>query len=165
MESRFPFGPTFKLWLYGNHKPVITGTDEGIWRRIRLIPFTVQIPKGEQDPELPAKLRSELSGILTWAVSGWKAYQQHGLAVPSAVTDATDTFRSESDILGLFIEESCIEGPDKTARGGELYEAYKIVGSDEWLESVYQVSGLRVDWRNVASPRRRVRQGTWSTRA
>jgi putative DNA primase/helicase len=66
----FTFRPEFKLWLAANHKPVIRGTDQAIWRRIRLVPFTIAIPEGERDHELGLKLRAELPGILRWAVAG-----------------------------------------------------------------------------------------------
>ena len=64
----FEFQPQFKLWLGVNHKPRITGGDHGIWRRIRLIPFTVQVPDERQDKKLPEKLRAESAGILNWAI-------------------------------------------------------------------------------------------------
>ena len=66
----FTFTPTFKLALSGNYRPRIRGTDLGIWRRVRLVPFTVTIPPDEQDPLLAQKLRAELPGILKWAVEG-----------------------------------------------------------------------------------------------
>jgi len=130
----FTFRPSFKLWLYGNHKPVITGTDDGIWRRIRLIPFTVQIPEDERDPALSAKLRQELPGILAWAIRGWQDYQRRGLDAPAAVTGATADYRADSDTLGLFLDERCIMGADKSASAGELYTAYT-----EWAAA----NGLR----------------------
>lgn len=85
----FTFRPQFTLWLYGNHKPVITGMDDGIWRRIHLIPFNVQIPEDERDTALSAKLRQELPGILAWAMCGWQDFQQRGLDAPATVTGAT----------------------------------------------------------------------------
>ncbi|HLI51013.1 MAG TPA: phage/plasmid primase, P4 family, partial [Thermomicrobiaceae bacterium] len=81
----FEFSPTFKLWLATNHKPVIRGTDHAIWRRIRLIPFTVTIAEADQDKELPAKLRAEMPGILRWAIDGCLSWQRDGLGVPEAV--------------------------------------------------------------------------------
>ena len=120
----FTFKPTFKLWLYGNHKPTITGTDDGIWRRVRLIPFTVQIPEGERDSTLPAKLRGELPGILAWAVRGWQAFHREGLPVPTAVRAATADYRIESDILGKFLDDRCNVGDGLTAEAGKLYTAY-----------------------------------------
>src|SRR6185437_15836956 len=64
----FEFETTHTLWLAANHKPIVRNNDLGIWRRIRLVPFTVTIPNDEQDRELPEKLLKELPGILAWAV-------------------------------------------------------------------------------------------------
>lgn len=130
----FTFRPSFVLWLYGNHRPVIVGTDDGIWRRVHLVPFTIQIPAAERDPALPAKLRAELPGILLWAVRGWRDYQARGLGAPEAVTAATADYRAESDILGHFLAERCVVGPTTSARAGELYAEYA-----RWAEA----SGLR----------------------
>lgn len=95
----FEFAPQFKLWLGANHRPIIRGTDYAIWRRIRLIPFTVQIPDDQQDKGLKAALRAELPGVLAWAVAGCLLWQQYGLGAPLEVTHATDQYRRESDTL------------------------------------------------------------------
>jgi putative DNA primase/helicase len=120
----FEYRPQFKLFLAANHKPVIKGTDLAIWRRIRLIPFAVTIPCEKQDKNLSAKLRSELPGILTWAVHGCMAWREHGLDVPGEVTAATESYRSEMDILGSFLAESCVQRPTSTATAKQLYFAY-----------------------------------------
>ena len=78
-EDFWEFRPTHKVFLATNHKPVITGTDHAIWERIRLIPFTVTIPKEQRDTTLPDKLLAELPGILAWAVQGCLTWQQEGL--------------------------------------------------------------------------------------
>ncbi|MEX2670903.1 MAG: phage/plasmid primase, P4 family [Phycisphaeraceae bacterium] len=119
------FDPTHKLWIYGNHKPTIRGTDDGIWRRIRLIPFTVTIPAHEKDPQLTSKLLLERSGILRWAVEGCLAWQRDGLGLPAAVASATDAYRNESDRLAAFLDECCIV--EQYARAGktELYAGYE----------------------------------------
>lgn len=130
----FNFRPTFKLWLYGNHKPTINGTDDGIWRRVHLIPFDVQIPENERDPQLGRKLLGELPGILAWAIRGWNDYQQNGLQPPAKVKNATASYREESDILGKFISDRCVEDDDQKAEAGPLYAAYK-----EWADE----NGLR----------------------
>ena len=107
----FEFNPTFKLWMYGNHKPTIRGTDEGIWRRVRLIPFTVTIPEGQRDPQLVDKLKAELPGILAWAVQGCLEWQREGLGMPEAVKAATANYRAEQDMLAAFLDECCLIGP------------------------------------------------------
>ncbi len=119
------FDPTHKLWIYGNHKPLIRGTDEGIWRRIRLIPFTVTIPDREKDPHLLDKLRAERDGILTWAVNGCLAWQRSGLGAPRAVAEATEAYRHESDRLGAFLEECCVIHEYVRTGKQEVYAAYE----------------------------------------
>lgn len=123
-EEFFEFLPTHKLWLYGNHKPEIRGTDDGIWRRIRLIPFTVTIPQEERDPQLVKKLRAELPGILAWAVQGCLKWQDKGLQVPEAVEKATDSYRAEMDVISEFLGDRCVLYAHAKIKAGELYDVY-----------------------------------------
>lgn len=121
----FDFRPAFKLWLAANHKPTITGGDHGIWRRMRLVPFTVTIPEAERDAKLTSKLAAELPGILAWAVRGWLAWRAAGLGLPPEVQAATASYRDEMDALGPFLDEAtaAVDGARITAK--ELYEAYE----------------------------------------
>jgi putative DNA primase/helicase len=121
----FEFPPTHKVFLAANHKPAVRGTDHAIWRRIKLIPFDVTIPDAEKDTKLPEKLRSELAGVLAWAVRGCVEWQEDGLGEPEEVTKATAEYRDEEDILGRFLEECCIV--HKAARVGSatLYKRFK----------------------------------------
>lgn len=121
----FEFEPTFKLFLSMNDKPRIMGTDEGIWRRIRLVPFIVTIPEAERDRQLAARLRVESPGILAWAVQGCLEWQQRGLAAPEDVQEATRAYREEMDALAGFLGECCVIGPRYRASAADLYEAYK----------------------------------------
>jgi putative DNA primase/helicase len=126
----FEFDARFKVFLSTNHKPVIRGTDNAIWRRIRLIPFEVTIPEEEQDKDLQGKLRSELPGILAWAVRGCLRYQEYGLGQPEKVSAATQAYREEMDVLGGFLKDRCIMDKDARVPNSKLYPAYK-----EWCES------------------------------
>lgn len=124
-EEFFEFRPTHKLWIYGNHKPIVKGTDDGIWRRMRMIPFTVTIPKEEQDGTLPERLREELPGILAWAVKGCLEWQREGLGMPAEVQAATSAYRAEMDTITAFLDECCVLGdPLYRTRASELYRAY-----------------------------------------
>lgn len=125
----FEFDPSHKLWIYGNHKPVIRGTDHGIWRRIRLIPFAVTIPNNEKDRRLLEKLQRERDGILGWAVRGCVEWQHDGLGLPSSVARATEAYRSESDRLADFLEERCVIDQQARVGKGELFYAY-----EQWCE-------------------------------
>ncbi|MDT7898637.1 MAG: DNA primase, partial [Armatimonadota bacterium] len=79
----FEFRPRFKAWLAANYKPEIRGSDYAIWRRIRLIPFTVTIPPDEQIPDLAEQLKGELLGILNWALEGLRDWLANGLQPPT----------------------------------------------------------------------------------
>jgi putative DNA primase/helicase len=125
----FDFQPTHKLWLSTNHKPEIRGTDTAIWRRIRLVPWTVTIPPAEQDKRLAATLRHELPGILAWIVRGCLEWQREGLWPPDEVKRATGRYRAEMDVLAAFIDEECIVGEYAGATAKALYSAYK-----DWCE-------------------------------
>lgn len=120
-EDFWELSPVAKLWLGTNHRPQIRGTDEAIWRRIRLIPFEVTIPEGERDKSLPAKLRAELPGILAWAVRGCLAWETEGLAPPAEVTAATDAYRLAEDRLGQWLAERCVTGQNRQATAADLY--------------------------------------------
>ena len=137
-EHEIEFMPTFKLWLYGNHKPVIADSTLSIWRRVKQIPFDVTIPNTEVDPDLPAKLEAELPGILAWAVKGCQDWQQYGLNEPEAVTTATARYRHEQDILGDFIEDCCILEPLATISKAELKEEYQRWCQDNSVDAVTQ---------------------------
>lgn len=119
----FTFRPLFKIWLAMNHKPIITGTDDGIWRRIRLIPFTVSF-KDRADKTLSDKLKAELPGILTWAVQGCLSWQALGLGMPEAVMSATTAYRTESDVLNQFLDEALVVNTSAKVTAGELYKHY-----------------------------------------
>jgi len=133
-EDHWTFTPSHKLFLAGNHKPRVKGNDEGIWRRIRLIPWTVTIPLEQRDTELPEKLRVELPGILAWAVRGCLEWQQHGLGEPIEVTQATAAYRDESDPMREFFDLHCVlESEARTPRRHirERYVEYcKDVGAE-----------------------------------
>lgn len=137
-EHEVEYHPTFKLWLVGNHKPVIADTTLSIWRRMKLVPFIVTIPDKEIDMDLPAKLEEELQGILSWAVKGCLDWQQSGLSEPGAVRDATTSYRHEQDILGDFIEDCCQINPLLSIPKSELKEEYQRWCEENSVESVKQ---------------------------
>lgn len=126
----FEFVPAFKLWLAANHKPTIKGTDEAIWRRMRLVPFEVTIPRADVDRHLKAKLLAELPGVLAWAVRGCLDWQKGGLCEPAAVRNATKAYRAEMDVIAQFIDEMCLVGQEARCTANELYKAYK-----RWCEA------------------------------
>ena len=89
-EDPWEFWPTHTLVMFSNHKPSVQGRDEGIWRRLRLVPWQVTIPENERDEHLATKLRAEAEGILSWVVDGAVSYHREGLDPPTVVRNATD---------------------------------------------------------------------------
>lgn len=127
----FDYKPKYKLWLATNHKPIIRGNDDGIWRRLPLIPFTVQIPLDKVDKNLTEKLRIELPGIFNWAVEGCLMWQREGLKPPTGIQQATMEYRKEMDVIGGFIDECCTTGPGYAIGATDLFKAY-----DKWARDM-----------------------------
>lgn len=121
----FEFTPKFKIWVSTNHKPIIRGTDDGIWRRMMLIPFTVQIPEHKVDKELKYKLLREAPAILDWMLEGALLWQKEGLNMPGVVEKASREYRQEMDVIEQFLDEMCERGRERQAPAGELFKKYR----------------------------------------
>jgi len=132
----FDFKPTHALHLSTNHKPEIRGTDPAIWRRIRVVPWTVTISPAEQDRKLAEKLRDELPGVLAWIVRGCLRWQREGLQAPEEVRQATRGYRAEMDVLAAFLADCCVRNEDEEAFAGELWGAWK-----RWCEETGEQAG------------------------
>ena len=139
-EKPFSFDPTHTLWMFGNHKPVISGTDHGIWRRIYLVPFTVTISEDHQRPqeEMMKEFKGEISGILNWALEGWRDCRENGLNVPEVVKIATSEYKSESDTLAAFISEKCVENTVAKVHTTKLFQSFK-----EWARENNESEQIR----------------------
>lgn len=137
-QEFFDFRPTHRILIRGNHKPAIGGTDEGIWRRLRLVPFTVSIPPDEQDRELLHKLEVELPGILQWALQGCREWQQEGLKPPPIIAEAVRQYREESDTLGRFIAEHCEVRKLAQVKSSTFFQRYQHFAEqagERWIAS------------------------------
>ncbi len=131
-ERPIRFHPECKLWLLMNAKPQITGTDEGIWRRVRFIPFSVQIPESMRVKDFHKVLFAEEGpGILNRLLEGVRDWQAEGLVPPPSVAAATKEFREAQDVIRGFFAEHTITGKRNLhAKAGDLYARYKT-----WAES------------------------------
>jgi putative DNA primase/helicase len=132
----FKFYPLFKLTMSGNYRPTISGADEGIWRRVRLVPFQVTIPKDERDIHLTEKLRGEASGILNWLLDGLRVWMDKGLQEPEDVIAATAEYRDASDPLGRFLSSCIAASSGERVQSSVLHEVYeawcKANGETAW---------------------------------
>lgn len=148
-QDPIQFRPQFKLLFSTNHRPDIRGTDEGIWSRVHLVPFSVTIPPHERDKHLKQKLLAELPGILAWAVRGCLEWQRVGLNPPAEVLAATASYRAESDVLGAFLADCTTTAPAPVA-DGELF-AGEVRATVKELRTAYQNWCLENGERPISS--------------
>ena len=130
--DEFEYSPEFKIWIATNHKPIIQGTDVGIWRRIRLIPFEVNIPADKVDKQLKYKFREEMPQILRWAVEGCMMYHREGIEPPECVQKSTAEYKAEMDLIATFMEACVVIDYTSTTTipANELYSIYA-----EWAKA------------------------------
>ncbi len=141
-ENAFTFKPVCKIWFAGNHKPSIPDTSMGAWRRVRLIPFDQQFTGDRKDASLETKLIAELPGILKWLVSGCMSWQQHGMKTPAAVASAVESYRTEEDTLGEFIEQCISEEQGATTPHSDVFAAYQRWSTGEGIKYPLAKIGL-----------------------
>lgn len=122
-KEYFEFKPTHCIWMRGNHKPLIRDESEGAWRRIRLIPFELDLAPEDVDAHLEEKLWAEREGILAWAVRGCLRWQKEGLNPSPRIKSASATYRKDCDLFGEFLEDNCI-----------LDRSAKIIQQALWLD-------------------------------
>ena len=133
-KAAFEFVPTHTLWVRGNHKPIITDTDDGIWRRIRLIPWDRCFGPDEKDVNLEEKLMTEAPGILAWAVQGYRKYKQKGLSPSGRVAHASVTYREESDLVEQWISERGKRGVGLEWVQTQAYQDYRDWCQEQGLQ-------------------------------
>ncbi len=161
-EDFWQWRPTHKLFLAANYRPVIRGTDVAIWRRIRLVPFTVTIPEEQRDAHLADKLAAEAPGILCWLVEGCLAWQRDGLRPPAAVRAATTDYQAEMDVVGRFVGERCRVDSFAQVSAAMLYKAFRAWCQDTGERDLSQQSfGRRLSDRGFERVRRK--SGHWWT--
>ena len=153
----FSYFPKFKIFMSTNFRPQISGVDDGIWRRVKLIPWENQIPEAEVDAKLPEKLFEEAPGVLQWMLAGLKEYHQIRLATPEKVDLASKKYRKEEDSVGRFIADLCEEGGEAPAE--QLYQNYK-----SWCEQVKDrampLKHFRPDIEGRGYERKHTKKGT-----
>lgn len=124
-RDEFTFRPTHKLWMATNHLPIIMGTDRGMWRRVLVLPFGVDIPDDKRDNLLSEKLAVEAPGILLWAIEGATQYLRYGLQPPVEVLTATASYKSNEDVVSQFLNDTFLLHPQGVVVFGDLYQEFQ----------------------------------------
>ena len=124
--DNFDVKKTFTIFLLVNHLPTISGTDKGIWDRIREVPWAVSIPFAEQrkQDEVVAELVADGSWMLRWMVAGYADFQAEPRWIAEEVRGATDAYHAEQDRILGFITDVCEEKPFVQEAKEKLYDAY-----------------------------------------
>ena len=126
-KTEIEFRPTFSLVMIGNHKPVIRDTSPGMWRRMMLLPFNASFSGNQLDPMLMSTLKSELSGILNWALTGTQMWLRKNLKqhIPQVLQTDIQQYRDESDLLGCFLNERTVPHEGGWISTDALFDAFK----------------------------------------
>ena len=124
-QDFFEFQASHHIFIAANHKPIIRGNDDGIWRRIHLIPFDLTVPPEKRDRTLQGRLLEEAPGILNWLIEGCRDWRQNGLNAPEIVLNKTQEYRSSMDLLKEFLDAYCVVSPDAESLAKDLYNGYR----------------------------------------
>ena len=135
-KEHFSFLPRFTPWVRTNHRPIIKGTDNGIWRRMVIVPFRRTFAEHEQDNNLEAKVMREADGVLAWMVEGAKLYLQSGLKYSSAMHAEVAQYRSDSDLLGEFLIDETVADSKAEVKQSVLFDNYVQWCEKNGLKSV-----------------------------
>jgi len=150
------FEPSHTAFLVTNHLPKVSGDDDAIWRRVRVVPFVVVVPEEQQDSQLGERLELQADAVLAWAVEGFVAYDKAGrkLDEPGSVRVATDAYRTESDAMRRFLDECCFLNPNVRATTADLFGRWTTWAALDGAEAMSQKAfGQALDRRGlVASP-------------
>jgi len=118
---------TYKIILYGNEPPRVSGSDTAFHDRTCVIPFSYTIPETERiDNYRETYLYPELPGILNWCIEGCLKWQEQGLEKPRIIEEATEEYIREVNTIQNFIGRCCELNPEDWGLkiGGSILYGY-----------------------------------------
>lgn len=145
--------PSWVVWMPTNHKPIVKGSDNGIWRRLAMVPFERNFendPTVKKDPKREEKLLAEMQGILYQIVMAGIRYQRDGLNPPAVIRAAREAYRNQMDLLSEWLEEQCDIGPEFSEESSRLWSSWEQFAKNRGIISYVKSSialGRRLDSR------------------
>ena len=157
----FEFDPRFTTVMSGNDMPQVSGTDYGIWRRLKIVPWRVTIPEGERVPfgEMLKRFDAERSGILNWLIDGLMLWLANGLTpyLPAEVRAFTEDYREERDQVGVFVGSCLHKVEGFKVQASDVYNAYEKWCKANGLKPYQQTAfGLRLNALGIRKEKGRV---------
>ena len=139
-KDPFSFTPCHTLVLYTNHLPRVSASDDGIWRRLIVIPFDAKIEGSDDKKNYAEYLYANASeSILAWVIEGAKKVidLDYRIPIPACVQKAIDEYRAQNDWFGHFIEDRCDVGSEYKESSSALYQAYRnyCLDTNEYVRS------------------------------
>lgn len=151
----FSFLPAFKLWIEGNHRPVLRGDDGGVWNRLRVVPFDARIEGKAKDTQFSRRLIAEYPAVLRWAVSGAVDWWEAGCDVgeePECVRLATESYQRDMDTVGCFVEDEVVFTDGERVARSEMYRAYQSWCEQNGFEPTNAIEfGRKLSRKDVAA--------------
>lgn len=132
------FTPSHLAVLVTNHLPRVSGDDEAIWRRMRVVPFDVVVPEAKRDGHLGEHLELEADAVPGWAVAGWQDYVRRGqrLCEPASVQVATAAYKLDSDAVARFLDERCHRNPNVRVGVSDLFAAWQTWAQQDGADAM-----------------------------
>ena len=132
-KDPFSFKPCHTLVLYTNHLPRVSASDDGIWRRLIVIPFNAKIT-GKSDIKNYGEYLFDNAGesILAWVIEGARKVIEldYQIPVPECVQKAIDEYRSQNDWFGHFLTDKCEVDDSYKESSSTLYQTYRNYSLD-----------------------------------
>lgn len=161
-KDLFDFKPKFVMFMTTNALPVIDGGDKALARRLVMVPFRNVVSNTKRDSDLPAKLKSEASGIFNRLLEGLAAYRKNSLKIPQAVIDDVENYVGASDLIQAFLDDKCLLEPDSQTAASSLYRSYQHWASAGGTKPVSQpIFKIEITKRTEIEQKRTSKNKIW----
>lgn len=159
-KDPFLYTPYAKILWAMNERPRLHDSNNGLFRRVKIVPFEA-IAAEQCDIQLKERIKGEGQGIILWALEGLKRLRTNDCFTDAkAITQATEDFRSENDIVAVFVEETCIRTEYGRISASQLYRAYNEWCRDNGYKPMAS-NNVAKDWRRLGFQQQHTSEGNF----